>query len=251
MQFISVRNYRKMLSIAIYFRMSEKKVDFNFILEDEVIGFYSKNLAFSPIVNCCFEVNAVFVARSFRGVELRFFLPFIRRLFGYSTAETIDIISKAIHREQGREVEVVTSKSTNWFCVSTQQGESSFSKMKTACEALADLYRKKQPDSPTVVNHTRSVYNLITIQPDAKEDPADEPVIEAMRLLRLAELRRVLVFPQRLSLEEESQLYQPFELSEKKRMWVSHLKFFGYYEKESQAPDDADAESHEVATSTT
>ena len=79
-------------------------------MEDEMSGFYS-NLAFIPIVNICFEVNAGFVARSYRGGEHRFLLPYIRRLFGYSTAETIDLISETILQEQGRKIKVITSES--------------------------------------------------------------------------------------------------------------------------------------------
>ena len=222
------------------FRMSKKKVEYNFVMEEEMRGFYSQNLTFSQIVNICFEVNAIYVADSNCGMELRFFLTFIKRVFGFTTAETIEHISDAIlHEEDG--VNVVTSASTEWLSVSTAGGGGStaFLSMKIACEAIAALYRKRQPGSPTVVHHTRSLYNFINVKQDAKHDPADEPDIEAMRLLRLAELRRLLVFPWRLCLEEEERLYQPFELSEKKRRWVSHLKFFGYYEKKvvSEAKD--------------
>ena len=214
-------------------------------MEEEMLGFYSQNLTFSQIVNICFEVNAIYVAHvADYGMELRFFLPFIKRLFGCTTAETIDHISNAVPvlHEEG-EVNVVTSTSsasTEWFSVSTpRRGGSTFLSMKIACEAIAALYRKQQPGSPTVVHHTRSLYNFINVKQDAKHHPAEEHDIEAMRLLRLAELRRVLVFPWRLCIEEEERLYQPFELSEKKRRWVSHLKFFGYYEKvESEAKED-------------
>ena len=216
--------------------MSDKKVEFNFVMDDhEMPGFYSQELAFSPIVNICFEVNAVFVAHSNRGDEIRFFLPFIKRLFGYSTAETIELISETIVQEEGK-VDVVTSESTDWFCVFTQTAP--FLTMRTACQVLATMYRKRQPGSPIMINHTRPLYNFINVQHDAK-DPADEPNIEAMYLLRLAELRRALVFPLRLRLTEEELLYKPFELSEKKLRWVSHLNFFGYYEQASQAPDAA------------
>ena len=90
-------------------------------MEEEMLGFYSQNLTFSQIVNICFEVNAIYVADSNCGMELRFFLTFIKRVFGYTTAETIEHISDAIlHEEDG--VNVVTSASTEWLSVSTAGG---------------------------------------------------------------------------------------------------------------------------------
>ena len=95
-----------------------------------------------------------------------------------------------------------------------------------------------------VIKHTQNIecsYNAFQREDDAKEPEYD---IEATRMLRLAGLRRVLKFPRRLHLDEEARLYQPFEFSQNKRIWASHLKFFGYYNDKEK---EFDIEEERVA----
>ena len=224
------------------------RVHFNFVLEDESPGFYNPTVSFSLIVNLCFDVKAVIVVGCGQCVELRFYIPFMKRIFGFSSVETIGEIKNTIFKEQGKVDIIQRNDSTDWLCISTPEGKSNYLIMKTAVQALATLFRKRHPgSSPLVVNHTRSLYNFIPTQNHPKEPESD---IEATRMLRLAGLRRVLKFPWRLHLDEEARLYQPFELSQNKRIWVSHLKFFGYYneeEKDSDIEEDEEKESQECA----
>ena len=174
------------------------------------------DINFASVVFITFKTRAIHKCQMLNRHELRFYLPFISRLFAIAPETVRKVISETMCDINVTYNQVNYSTESAWTCYNCNEIDNSAAF--AARQVLWCLFRKKQPK---VNNHQIALdeKSFTTFREYAAE-PRDY-VSEATIMLRLSQMRELNVV--QLNNDEEKKLYGNWEWNPSKSAWIDFM----------------------------